>query len=227
MFADAHAHDILTIHTQSRNTPNLTWSKYPTVCRKWQHQIERFSFQELVLTNDRMADAQVILTRQRLNHVRTIELSIRLPSYDEEAHTRDFFLLLKTLSDSAPDNKVLKITAYSRNDIWHRPDSGTGGPRPYRSDYRVIYMAGDRRLEIESTPVLAIDDVLRNAWKEAAREARHTGWSRGDGASRLGILKFKMDATRPGWNQCRINTSKGNGHMAKTVPAWAELDCGH
>ncbi|KAK8855048.1 hypothetical protein PGQ11_010960 [Apiospora arundinis] len=111
-----------------RDTPNPTWPKYVTVCSKWQHQIERFSVNE------------VLLTRQRIGYVRIIELGIRLPSYDEEARTRlknpdekrrnnevftrtveEFFSFFEALSDCAPDNRVLKITAISPSDIWYRP----------------------------------------------------------------------------------------------------------
>ncbi|KAK6855586.1 hypothetical protein PG995_007737 [Apiospora arundinis] len=110
-----------------RDIPNPTWPKYVTVCRKWQHQIERFSFNEVLLTRDRMADAQNILTRQCLGYVRTIELGIRLPSYDEEARTRleneeekrcnnevftrtvdEFFSFFEALGDCAPDNRLCR-----------------------------------------------------------------------------------------------------------------------
>lgn len=131
-----------TRRSYNANIPNPTWPPYSTVCRKWQHQIERFSFNEVALTNDRMAEAQKILTRQRLDScVRTIELRIRLPSYDEEARTRfenedekrhnnevftrtvgDLFSLLEPFSDCPPVDRVLKITADSRSDIWRRPD---------------------------------------------------------------------------------------------------------
>ncbi|KAK8073651.1 hypothetical protein PG994_004550 [Apiospora phragmitis] len=126
---------------RDKNTPNPTWPKYATVCRKLLHQVERFSFKEVLLTNDRMVDAQDIFTRQRLDYVRTIELRIRLPSYDEEARTRlenkeekrrnnevftrtvgDFFSLFEPLGDCVSDNRVLKITAYLNSHIWHRRD---------------------------------------------------------------------------------------------------------
>lgn len=82
-----------------------------------------------------MVDTQDILTRQRLHHVRTIELSIRLPSYDEEARTRleneegerrtnevftrtvsGFSSHLGPLSECAPDNRIFKIAAYLCSD---------------------------------------------------------------------------------------------------------------
>ncbi|KAK8022705.1 hypothetical protein PG993_013472 [Apiospora rasikravindrae] len=181
---------------RNKSTPNPMWHKYATVCREWQHQVEWFNFQELLLTNDRMVDAQDVLTRQRLDYVRTIELRIRLPSYDEEARDRleneeekrrnnevftrtvgDFFSLLEPLSDCAPDNRGLKITAYSCSDIWHRRDGGR--TRIMRKHYATKDICEARfqhsYLELLHVPNWPIGTLTSIDWCLSDREKRDLG----------------------------------------------------
>ncbi len=65
--------------------PDLVARTRPaSVCREWQHVFEPWTFNRLTLDQDRLADFDIIVSRneRRRSYVDQIALSIRLDEYD-------------------------------------------------------------------------------------------------------------------------------------------------
>ncbi|ETS84292.1 hypothetical protein PFICI_02317 [Pestalotiopsis fici W106-1] len=115
-----------------------------TVSKLWQHHVERQTFQELFLSTQRLKAAGRIVTSQRLEYVRLVDLEVVLDAYDEAAACRveneadkasnnqcftqsldALFALLHKLDAPNSNNshdRVLRLRAYSPSDPWRCPD---------------------------------------------------------------------------------------------------------
>lgn len=116
---------------------------FATVSKLWQRHVERLIFQGLFLSTQRLEAAGRIITSQRLEYVRSVDLEVVLNTYDEaaacrmeneaekvsndECFTRSvvmLFALLKELDKpkSSSHDRVLRLRAYSPSDPWCRHD---------------------------------------------------------------------------------------------------------
>ncbi|KAH6655549.1 hypothetical protein BKA67DRAFT_657481 [Truncatella angustata] len=117
---------------------------FATVSKLWQRYVERLTFKNLFLSTVRLSTASRIITSQRLEYVRSIDLEVILETYDDEATCRveneaekarnneqftctviALFALLRELDMpkfNSLHDRVLRLRAYSPSDPWRRDD---------------------------------------------------------------------------------------------------------
>lgn len=96
-----------------------------SVCREWQHLVERHTFRDLRLDQTRLADVDRIVCRRRQAYVRTVDLDVEL-----ERYSPDLYGAFETAEENARNSVIFTATLRLFFDVFSRWPPAVDGDGP-------------------------------------------------------------------------------------------------